>query len=102
MIESAVEQRPNDGFIVDSLGWIHYLAGNYEEAVKPLERAVLLQPNDPTINEHLGDAYWKVGRRIEARYQWQHALVLDPDTQQLANLKDKVEFGLRLAEADRN
>lgn len=99
MIERAVELRPNDGYIVDSLGWVHYLTGNYEEAVKQLERAVLLQPNDPTINEHLGDAYWKIGRRIEARYQWRHAMVLDPEPEQLAGLQDKVEFGLVLAEA---
>jgi Flp pilus assembly protein TadD len=53
---------PNDGYIVDSLGWAHYRLGEYEDAVRELERAVELRPADPTINDHLGDAYWQVGR----------------------------------------
>src|SRR5262249_15712152 len=59
MIRRAVEQRPDDGYIVDSLGWAYFRLGNYDEAVKNLERAVELKPDDPTINDHLGDAYWK-------------------------------------------
>ncbi len=74
MIERAVAQRPNDGFIVDSLGWVYYRMGRFEEAVWVLERAVALEPDDPTINDHLGDAYWHVGRRAEARFQWRRAL----------------------------
>ena len=62
MIRRAVEQRADDGYIVDSLGWAYYRLGDMEEAVKHLERAVELKPEDPTINDHLGDAYWKVGR----------------------------------------
>ena len=62
MIKRAVDQRADDGYIVDSLGWAHYRLGNVEEAVKQLERAVELKPEDPTINDHLGDAYWQVGR----------------------------------------
>ena len=57
MIRRAVEQRPDDGYIVDSLGWAYFRLGNYDEAVKNLERAVELKPDDPTINDHLGDAY---------------------------------------------
>src|SRR5262249_1268137 len=67
MIRRAVEQRPDDGYIVDSLGWAYYRLGNYEEAVKHLERAVELKPEDPTINDHLGDAYWKGGTQPPAR-----------------------------------
>src|SRR5262249_46580463 len=62
MIKRSVEQRPDDGYIVDSLGWAWFRLGKYDEAVKQLERAVELKPVDPTINDHLGDAYWR-GRR---------------------------------------
>ena len=79
MIRRAVEQRPDDGYIVDSLGWAYFRIGNYDEAVKNLERAVELKPDDPTINDHLGDAYWKVGRKLEARFQWSHARDLKPE-----------------------
>ncbi len=85
MIRKAVELRPNDGYIVDSLGWVYYQLGNYEEAVRELERAVELRPEDPVINDHLGDAYWKVGRQLEARFQWKRALGLEPD----ADLEDQ-------------
>ncbi|MBX3492945.1 MAG: tetratricopeptide repeat protein [Parvibaculum sp.] len=98
MIEKAVERRPNDGFIVDSLGWARYRLGEYALAVKYLERAVELQPDDPTINEHLGDALWKVGRRIEARFQWNHALAMNPEEKRVKLLRAKLEFGLEAAE----
>ena len=94
-----VEQRPNDGFIVDSLGWAFYQLGRYEEAVEQLERAVELDPHDPTINDHLGDAFWKVGRRTEARFQWQHALDSDPAEDVAARIIRKLEKGLDAVEA---
>ncbi|MCO6186925.1 tetratricopeptide repeat protein [Rhizobium sp. L1K21] len=74
MIAKAAELRPNDGYIIDSLGWAHYRLGEYEEAVKSLERAVSLKEDDSTINDHLGDAYWQVGRKLEATFQWRRAL----------------------------
>ncbi|MCF8502422.1 MAG: tetratricopeptide repeat protein, partial [Rhodospirillum sp.] len=58
LIERAVALRPKDGYIIDSLGWVHYRLGEYDEAVTTLERAIRETPDDPTINDHLGDAYW--------------------------------------------
>ena len=94
MIRRAVEQRPDDGYIVDSLGWAYYRLGNYEEAVKNLERAVELKPEDPTINDHLGDAYWKTGRTLEANFQWSHARDLKPEPEDLIKIKQKLASGL--------
>lgn len=94
MIRKAVEQRPDDGYIVDSLGWAYYRTGNYDEAVKNLERAVLLKPDDPTINDHLGDAYWQVGRKLEARFQWAQAKDFKPEPDELAKLEQKLKNGL--------
>ena len=94
MIRRAVEQRPEDGFVVDSLGWVHYLTGNYDDAVVELEKAVKLEPNDPTINHHLGDAYWRVGRKIEARFQWRHALDNGPNDKERPELLQKLQEGL--------
>lgn len=97
MIELAVEKRPNDGYIVDSLGWVFFQLGRYEEAVTQLERAVELRPDDPVINDHLGDAYWKTGRQLEARFQWNHALVLDPEESDRAKIEAKLDLGLEAA-----
>ena len=93
LIERAVELRPNDGAIVDSLGWALYRVGEFQAAVKYLERAAELKPEDPTVNEHLGDAFWQVGRDTEARFQWQRAMGLDPEPEQIEPLKAKVSTG---------
>jgi Flp pilus assembly protein TadD len=95
MIKRSVEQRPDDGYIVDSLGWAYYRLGNYEEAVKNLERAVELKPVDPTINDHLGDVYWKVDRVLEAKFQWSHARDLKPDEDELVKIEQKLKIGLQ-------
>ena len=94
MVKKAVELRPNDGYIVDSLGWAHYKLGDYEEAVKQLERAVELRPEDPVINDHFGDALWRVGRRLEAKFQWQHAKDNKPEPKDLEVIERKISEGL--------
>jgi tetratricopeptide (TPR) repeat protein len=94
MIKRAVDQRPDDGYIVDSLGWAYYRIGNFEDAVKNLERAIDLKPEDPTINDHLGDAYWRIGRTLEARFQWAHARDLKPEPEELPKIEVKIEKGL--------
>ncbi len=77
MIEQAVEARPQDGYIIDSLGWAFYKLGRIDDAVKTLEQAVTLLPNDPELNDHLGDAYWRAGRKLEAKFQWTIAADVD-------------------------
>jgi tetratricopeptide (TPR) repeat protein len=94
MIEKAVDLRPEDGYIVDSLGWAHYRLGDYHNAVQYLEKAVELVPNDPTINDHLGDAYWQTGRLIEARYQWRRALQFGPEKDEVKPIESKLVRGM--------
>ncbi|WP_152662650.1 tetratricopeptide repeat protein [Devosia soli] len=86
MIEQAVDAQPQDGYIVDSLGWAFYKLGRIDEAVETLERAVMLLPNDAEINDHLGDAYWKAGRRLEAGFQWNIAKSVD----EVGNVAERV------------
>ncbi|WP_372613273.1 tetratricopeptide repeat protein [Aquicoccus sp.] len=99
MIEEAVAEQPDSGYIVDSLGWALYRLGRYEEAVGHMERATELMPVDPIVNDHLGDVYWAVGRFREAEFQWRRALSFveygdatedaDPD-----RIRRKIEVGL--------
>lgn len=93
MLERAVELRPNNGYIVDSLGWALFKMGDNKEAVGILERAAQLQTQDWAINDHLGDAYWIVGRKNEARFQWRHALSLKPDEDKIDSIKSKIKNG---------
>ncbi len=94
MLSRAVELRPNDGYIVDSLGWAHFKLGRFDEAVRELERAIDLKPSDPVINDHLGDAYWRVGRKLEAHFQWNHARDLKPEPEDLTRILAKIDHGL--------
>lgn len=99
MIQTAVDARPDEGFIIDSLGWVLYRLGRYSEAVEPMERAVELMAVDPVVNDHLGDVYWAVGRKREAEFQWRRALSfvdygssnedVDPD-----RIRRKLDVGL--------
>lgn len=94
MIQKALDQRPNDGEIVDSLGWVLLRQGDARQAVKMLEKAAEMDPVDPTITGHLGDAYWQEGRRLEAEDQWRRALVLGPDKEDA----DRIEARLKSAD----
>ena len=99
MIRRAVAARPEDGYITDSLGWVNFRLGNYQDAVRDMERAVELLPVDPVLNDHLGDVYWAVGRRLEARFQWRRALSFITDETDLDEvnpdrIRRKLEVGL--------
>lgn len=98
LIEQAVQARPSDAHIIDSMGWALYSMGDYKGAIKYLERAIELMPTDPTVNDHLGDAYWRLGRKTEARFQWKRALMFEPEPKQEAELHQKLAEGLPLAD----
>ena len=94
MIQRAVNLKPNDGYITDSLGWIMYRTGDLVNATRVMERAVQLLPYDPTVNDHLGDVYWQVGRHREARFQWKRAINHSKDPEQIKAIEEKLANGL--------
>ena len=101
MIEKAVRGQPEDGYITDSLGWVLYRLGRYDDAVQPMLRAVELTPEDAIINDHLGDVLWKVGRKREAEFQWRRALSLGPaDDLDMDRIRMKLDVGLDQVQKD--
>ena len=74
MLERAYEQKKNDPYIIDSIGWGYYLNGDYAKAEKYLKQAIQLMPNDPIVNDHYGDILWKLDRKLQARYFWESIL----------------------------
>ena len=95
LIQRAVELSPDDGYILDSLGWVLYRLGRYPEAVGPQERAVQEMSSDPLVNDHLGDIYWMVGRKREAEIQWKRALSFKPESEEDAyRIRSKLDRGL--------
>jgi len=97
LIETAAKLRPDDGSIIDSLGWAYYRTGQYDKAAATLERAVVAEPGDPAINDHLGDAEWRIGRQLDARFRWRAALDLGIAPAQAAAVRAKLDFGLDVA-----
>lgn len=84
LIATAVRAVPNEAAYLDSLGWLLYRTGHYQEAVPPLCEAAKRDPGHPEVLAHLGDAYWRIGREDEARREWQRALEVAEDSNRLS------------------
>jgi len=89
LIEKALRIKPDSGYIIDSLGWVYFQKGMYDEALKHLEKAVATVPNDPTIMEHLGDVYSKKGMFKKSLETYEKAMTLNHP--QSEKLKEKIE-----------
>jgi len=82
LIDRALEIEPDNGYIIDSRGWVYYQQGRYEEARDELERANRVVA-DAVVLEHLGDTYLKLGETNRARETYEKALSLDPQNKTL-------------------
>jgi tetratricopeptide (TPR) repeat protein len=91
LIRRAIELKPDDGYITDSLGWVFYKQGRYEEAVEVLEKAVELVSDDPVILEHMGDAYLKVNQKYKALEFYEKSLEVKEE-------KDKADMEKKIRE----
>jgi len=96
MLMKANELRPNDGYIIDSLGWALFKLKNYKEAKKYLELAVRYMASDPVVNDHYADALWMNNNSLQARYYWNYVLKLEKTEEKLKKkIKQKLLFGLK-------
>ncbi len=92
MVQQAVESDPENGAYRDSLGWVLYRRGQFDEAVSELEKAVELEP-DPVVLDHLGDAYWKANQQEKARATWDRAaaeLEANGEYDDAAEIREKI------------
>jgi Flp pilus assembly protein TadD len=88
LIETAIKLSPNDHYILDSLGWVHYRLGNLKQAAEYLRKAYTIQA-DPEIAAHLGEVLWKQGLQDEAKKIWADALIANPDNDVLTSTKKR-------------
>ena len=88
LLKKALTYEPNNGAYVDSLGWVYFKQGRYEEAIQELEQAVQFL-SDSVIYEHLGDVYLRQGDFVKARENWQKSLEIDPEEN--LQIKEKLE-----------
>ena len=96
MLKKANELRPNDGYIIDSLGWALFKLKNYKEAKKYLQLAVKSMASDPVINDHYADSLWMNNNSLQARYYWNYVLKLEKTEEKLKKkIKQKLLFGIK-------
>jgi tetratricopeptide (TPR) repeat protein len=74
LITRALDEDPNNGAYLDSLGWVQFKMGRYSEAERNLRRAVERTPHDPSVRDHLADALVKQSKLKDAIDQWQISL----------------------------
>jgi tetratricopeptide (TPR) repeat protein len=91
LVQRALKIEPNDGFYIDSLGWVYYQKGDYTKAVEQLERAVEITVDDPTIIEHLGDAYEKAGKKDRALASYRDAIKKSKEDEQIKRVREKIQ-----------
>ena len=91
MIRKALEKKPGDGYIQDSLGWVYYQKGDYQKALEELMKAHNRVPDDPVIAEHIGDVYLKLGDRANAVSFYEKALSLDKKGERKQNVEEKLK-----------
>jgi len=88
LIEKAIQLSPNDPYIMDSLGWVHYRMGNLNQGLSFLRQAFGMNP-DPEIAAHLGEVLWVQGTKEEAKEIWQSALKDHPGNEALVSTMKK-------------
>ena len=95
MLDNAYNQKKNDPFIIDSVGWGYYLIGDFVNAEKFIRKAIQLMPNDPIVNDHYGDILWKLNKKLQAKYYWQSAMNSeDTDDEVKKKISKKLLVGL--------
>lgn len=82
LVQRALELKPDEAAIIDSMGWVRYRMGDLEASLADLRRAHAKQP-DAEIAAHLGEVLWVKGERAEARRVWDEARRKDPDNRTL-------------------
>lgn len=86
----ALELQPNDGYILDTLGWVMFKQGKVSEAIRLLEAAYKIQPNESVIAEHLGDAYYQLQMPEKARKLYLRAAEIETNVALLEKIRVKI------------
>ncbi|MGH1370578.1 MAG: tetratricopeptide repeat protein [Cellvibrionaceae bacterium] len=89
LISQALQLKPDDPAIIDSMGWVQYRLGNYEEALLRLREAMKAFP-DHEIAAHLGEVLWVSGDKRAAEEAWQEGLKLTPNSRIIPSVMDRL------------
>lgn len=90
-IQKAIQLKPGNGYIRDSLGWVYFRMGELALATKEIMKALQMEPNDPYIHEHLGDIYRKLGDNQKALNAYKEALRLFKNEEKRTQMQDLID-----------
>ena len=90
LIKKALELRPSDFYILDSMGWVLYRLGRLDEAIDYLRKALSIR-QDPEIAAHLGEVLWVRGEREQAKEVWEAALQQTPEDTRLLDVIERFD-----------
>ena len=90
LIKKALTLDPENGYFLDTIGWVEFKRKNFKNAVFYLEKATSILPNSVEILEHLGDCYFKLGRKKEATYQWKRATKYEDNKLIIERISQKI------------
>ena len=90
LIKKALILDPDNGYFLDTLGWVEYKRKNYNSAVYFLEKSVSILPRSTEVIDHLGDCYLMLNRKKEAVYEWKKALKYENDKNVIKKIKEKI------------
>ncbi len=90
-IKKAIALKPDNGYILDSLGWVYFHMGELEKARTELEKALTLEPKDPYIHEHMGDIYLATGQKEKAREAYRQAIEMSKDRKMKEKMQQKID-----------
>ena len=96
LIKKALEIDPNNGYFLDTLGWVEYKRNDFDSAVYFLEKSVSILPRSAEVIDHLGDCYFMLNRKKEAIFEWNKALKYETNTNIIEKIKEKIRQHDRL------
>lgn len=90
-VQKAVDSDPFNGAFLDSLGWVYFRLGNFEQAERYLSQAIRINDTDPTIFEHLGDLYRQLRRFEKARESYESSLSFATEDEERERARGKLD-----------
>lgn len=93
LIKKALSLAPEDPYIMDSMGWVEFRLGRFEQAEELLRRAFAIK-SDPEIAAHLGEVLWVRGREEEAKKLWRNAGGRDSQNETLKSTLKRLQVKL--------
>ena len=91
LIKKALVLDPDNGYFLDTLGWVEYKRNNFKSAVYFLEKSVSILPRSAEVINHLGDCYFMLNRKREAIFEWNKALKYETNKDIIKKIKEKIK-----------